>query len=108
MEIRMVLENPVGTANGILEVWLTNVTDGAAPVKIISSANRTYRNAANPAGFWSRSFVPVWGGGSLGPKTREDHLQIARMASWAKGGIITPPPPPDTTPPAKPKNLRTP
>ncbi|MEK7328163.1 MAG: hypothetical protein AAB217_23210, partial [Chloroflexota bacterium] len=104
METRMVLENPVGATNGILEVGLTNVTDGAAPVKIISSADRTYRNAANPAGFWSRHFVPVWGGGSLGPKTRDDHLQIARMAAWAKGGTITLPPT-DIQAPAVPANL---
>ncbi|MGH7536080.1 MAG: hypothetical protein ACREMG_10945, partial [Gemmatimonadales bacterium] len=83
-EIHMILENPVGAANGILEVWLTNVTDGGSPVKILSFSDRTYRNSSNTAGFWKRSFVPVWGGGGPATKTRNDHLQIARMAAWGR------------------------
>lgn len=83
-EIHMILENPVGAKNGVLEVWLTNVTDGGSPVKILSYYDRTYRNSSNAAGFWKRSFVPVWGGGGPAPKTRNDHLQIARMAAWGR------------------------
>lgn len=83
-EIHMVLENPVGAKNGILEVWLTNVTDGGSPVKILSYSDRTYRNTSNAAGFWKRTYVPVWGGNGPAPKTRNDHLQIARIAGWGR------------------------
>jgi hypothetical protein len=79
-EIHMVLNDP-DVPNGVLEFWLTNVSDGGAPVKVISKTDRLYRTSGSPAGFWQRSFVPVWGGGG-GVKDRNDHLQIARMAGF--------------------------
>jgi hypothetical protein len=83
-EIHMVLDNPAGASNGVLEVWLTNVTDGGAPVKIISQTDRPYRSSTATAGFWARWYDPVWGGGSPSPKTRNDHLQVAQMTGFGR------------------------
>jgi len=82
-EIHMVA-NTVGASNGVLEVWLTDVTDGGSPTKVITSTNRVYRTSSNPAGFWQRTFVPVWGGSAPVGKTRNDNVEVARIAGFGK------------------------
>jgi hypothetical protein len=101
MELYMQINTPVTSSNGVLKIWLTNVTDGGAPVLVINSTTRQYRSAANPSAFWLRHYDPTWGGGSPGPKTRNDYVHIARMAGFGSTGGS----PPDTTPPNTPTGL---
>ena len=90
------------TANGVLKVWLTNISDSGAATLVINSTNRPYRTTANPDGFWNRHYTPVWGGSSFGPKTRNDFVHIAHMAAYGlvSGGGAT-----DVTNPNPPTGL---
>jgi hypothetical protein len=101
MELYMQINTPVTSANGVLKIWLTNVTDGGAPVPLINSTNRQYRSAALPAAFWLKHYSPTWGGTSTGPKTRNDYVHIARTAGFGSAGGS----PPDVTPPSTPTGL---
>jgi hypothetical protein len=81
-EIYMKLDNPAGAANGLLKVWLTDLDIGGSPVKVIDSANRPYRTAGNTAGFWKRTAVQVWGGGGGANRSRDDHVQWAKLTAF--------------------------
>ena len=105
MEIEMVMNTPVTSANGVLKVWLTNVTDGGAATQIINVANFVYRDPTHPDGVWLRHYDPTWGGGSPAPKTRNDSVNIARIVGYGNSSGTTPPPT-DTTAPSPPTNVQ--
>jgi hypothetical protein len=67
-EILMVL-NSVGQDNGILKVW----QDG---VLVMEYYDVRYRTQSFQAGFWGKKLDAVWGGGSVGPKVRDDFTQF--------------------------------
>jgi hypothetical protein len=70
-QIRMHL-NDIGARNGVLEVWLDDV-------KVIEYHDVTFRDAANPMGFFGRKWHPIWGGTGGTAKTRDDHLWVSNV-----------------------------
>lgn len=93
--------NDIGSANGIMKVWLTTYNNAGAitagPTLVINWSNWRYRNAAYPHAFWVRHYSPTSGGRMPNTKTRDDFLHIAKFAGFgsvAGGGDITKPTPP--------------
>lgn len=80
-ELEMQKDSSAGAGDGILRLWLTNVTGGIGPVKILDR-QVPYTNSTNPYGFDVRALVPVWGGGGPANKTRSDHVRWARLAGF--------------------------
>jgi hypothetical protein len=79
--------NTGADANGILRVWLTNLTDGGTVM-----AERTdvqWRNSFNPAtGFFIRHWDPIWGGTSGGTLSQANQkIRVANMYVAGKGQI---------------------
>lgn len=80
---------PVGQppiANGVMKVWITNLTDAGSAQLVINVSNFKYRNNAYPTAFKSRHFNLTWGGGSPYAKTRNDVLEFTHIAGFGLSG----------------------
>ena len=64
--------NTVGSANGVLKVWL----DG---VLILEHYDVVYRTASNSSGFYGRDFHPIWGGAGGASKSRDDYVRLDHL-----------------------------
>lgn len=92
--------NTVGVADGILKVWITNITDGGAATLVMNSSNRIYRVSAEPNGFFNRHYNVTWGGSSPNLKLGTSYANlifIAGFGAGAAGGTDTTNPNPPTS-----------
>jgi hypothetical protein len=65
-ELELVMEsNTIGSANGVLKVWL----DG---VQIMNHTTVTWIDATYPIAFHGRKLDPIWGGGGGANRSRDD------------------------------------
>lgn len=72
MEIVLEMNSSPGSADGILKWWV----DG---VLVLDYSNVAFNSVASPSGFYGRHNSPTWGGLSVAPKAREDHIYYDNM-----------------------------